>query len=190
MLTIVIILIAVASHTHCHFNPPFKKQNKPFVLSERYLTWKQQLTYGTRVRLKIRLQAARTEKTGQRYFLDWTLPTVLAKRLHISNHLALGVYDPLSPINTSLIQTVTHARCHLAMNASERPHPPPPPPKKNQPNTIPWALPNSLYCHASFLYLPLLTACLMAVFALTPICFYVYSIYIYIYISFYVSNYN
>ena len=130
MLTIVIILIAVASHTHCHFNPPFKKQNKPFVLSERYLTWKQQLTYGTRVRLKIRLQAARTEKTGQRYFLDWTLPTVLAKRLHISNHLALGVYDPLSPINTSLIQPVTHARCHLAMNASERPHPPPPPPQK------------------------------------------------------------
>ena len=30
MLTIVIILTAVASHTHCHFNPPFKNQNKPF----------------------------------------------------------------------------------------------------------------------------------------------------------------
>ena len=38
MLTMVIILTAVSSHTHCHFNPPFKKQNKPFVLSERYLT--------------------------------------------------------------------------------------------------------------------------------------------------------
>ena len=30
MLTIVIILTAVASHTHCHFNPPFKNQSKPF----------------------------------------------------------------------------------------------------------------------------------------------------------------
>ena len=123
MLTIVITLTAVASHTHCHFNPPFKKRNKPFVLSERYLTWKQLMTYSTTVRLKIRLQPARTERTGQLYFLDWTLPPVLAKRLHISNHLALGVYDPLSPINTSLIQTVTHARCHLVMNASEHPHP-------------------------------------------------------------------
>ena len=113
MLTIVIILTAVASHTHCHFNPPFKKQNKPFVSSERNLTWKQLLIYGTTVRLKIRLQAARPEKTGQLYFFDWMLPPVLAKRLHISNHLALGVYDPLSPKNTSLIQTATHARCHV-----------------------------------------------------------------------------
>ena len=131
MLTIAIILTVVASHTHCHFNPPFKKQNKPFVSSERNLTWKQLLTYGTTVRLKIRLQAARPEKTGQLYFLDWTLPRALVKKLHISNHLALGVYDPLSPKNTSLIQTVTHAHCHFAMNTSEQPRP-----LKN-PNTIP-----------------------------------------------------
>ena len=121
MLTIVIILTAVASHTHCHFNPPFKKRNKPLVSSARNLTWKELLAYGTTVCLKIRLQAARPEKTGQLYFLDWTLPPGLAKRLHISNHLALGVYDTLSPKNTSLIQTVTHACFHPAMNASERP---------------------------------------------------------------------
>ena len=131
MLTIVIILTALASYTHCHFNPPFKKQSKPFVSSERNLTWKQLLTYGTTIRLKIQLQAARPEKTGQLYFLDWTLPPVLEKRLHIFNHLALGAYDPLSPKNTSLIQTVTHACCRLAINASERPHP-----LKN-PNTVP-----------------------------------------------------
>ena len=58
MLTIVIILTAVASHTHCHFNPPFKTQNKPLVSSERNLPWKGLLTYGTTIRLKIRLQAA------------------------------------------------------------------------------------------------------------------------------------
>ena len=103
MLTIVIILTAVASHTHCHFNPPFKKQNKPFVSSERNLAWKQLFTYGTTVRLKIKLQAARPGKTGQLYFLDWTLPPVLAKRLLLSNHLALGVFDPLSSKNTFLI---------------------------------------------------------------------------------------
>ena len=94
MLTIVIILTAVASHTHCHFNPPFKTQNKPLVSSERNIPWKELLTYGTTVRLKIRLEAARPERTGQLYFLDWTLPRALVKKLHISNHLALGVYDP------------------------------------------------------------------------------------------------
>ena len=94
MLTIVITLTAVASDTHCHFNPPFKKQNKPFVSSERNLTWKQLLNYGTTVRLKIRLQAARLEKTGQLYFLDWTLPPVLTKRLHISITLLLVSMTP------------------------------------------------------------------------------------------------
>ena len=123
MLTIVIILTAVASHTHCHFNPPFKKLNKPLVSSGCNLTWKELLTYGTTLRLNIRLQAARPQKTGQLYFLDWTLQPVLAKRLHISNNPALGVYDPLSPKNTSLIQTVTHAHCHLTINASEHPRP-------------------------------------------------------------------
>ena len=51
--------------------------------------------------------------------------------IHISNNLALGFCDPLTPKNTSLIQTATYARCHLAMNASERPHP------LQNPNTIP-----------------------------------------------------
>ena len=109
----------------------FLKLTKSKVDLDRNLTWKQLLTYGTTVRLKIRLQAARPERTGQLYFLDWTLPPVLTKRLHISNHLALGVYNPLSPKNTSLIQTVTHTCCHLAMNASEHPRTP------QNPNTIP-----------------------------------------------------
>ena len=140
------------------------------------------MTYGTTARLKIRLQAARLEKTGQLYFLELTLPPVLAKRLHISNDLGLGVYDPLSPKNTSLIQTVTHLRCHFAMNASEWPRP-----LKNA-NTIPWALPISLYCHASFLYLPLLATCLRQSLRSLPLLFLFLHgyIYIYIYISFYV----
>ena len=87
MSAIVIILTAVACHIHCHFNPPFKKQNKPLVSSERNLTWKELLTYGTTVRLKIKLQAARLENTGQMHFLDWMLPPFLAKRLRISNNL-------------------------------------------------------------------------------------------------------
>ena len=131
MLAVVITLTAVASHTHCHFNPPFKKQNKPLASSARNHIWKQLLTYATTVRLKIRLQAARLQKTGQLFFLDWTLPPVLAKRLHISSHLTLGVYHPLSPKNTSLIQTVTHSHCHLAMNVSELPRP------HQNPNAIP-----------------------------------------------------
>ena len=64
-------------------------------------------------------QPARSEKTSRQYFLDWTLPLVLKKRLHITDHLVLGVYNPLHPQNTSLIQTVTHARCHFAMKVKE-----------------------------------------------------------------------
>ena len=109
MLTIVIILTSIASYTHCHFNHPVKKQTKPLVSSARNLTWQELLTYGTTVRLIIRLQAVIPENTGQLYFLEWTLPPVLAKRLHISNHVSLGAYDSLSPKNTSLIQTVTHS---------------------------------------------------------------------------------
>ena len=131
MLIVVIILTAVASHTHCHFNPPFKEQDKHIVSSARNLTWKELLAYGTTVRLKVKLQPARSEKTGQLHFLDWTLPPVLAKRLHISNHLVLGVYNPLPPQNTSLIQTISHACCHFAMKAKERPLP------LKDPNEIP-----------------------------------------------------
>ena len=130
-LTTVIVVTAVASHTHCHFNPPFKKQAKHILSPLRNLTWKELLAYGTTVYLKVRWQAARSEKTKQIYFLDWTLPPVLAKRLHISNHLVLGVYNPISPQNTSLIQTVTHARCHFAMKVRERPRP------LTDPNTLP-----------------------------------------------------
>ena len=104
ILTIVTTLSAVATHTHCHLSPPFKKQNKPFVSSEHNFTWKQLLTYGTIVRLKIRLQAPRPEKTGQLYFLDWMLPPVLAKRLHVSDHLAVNASErPRTPQNTNTI---------------------------------------------------------------------------------------
>ena len=81
----VIMLTAVASHIHCHFKPPFGKQDQSFVSPESNLAWKEVSTYGTTARLKNKLQAARSEKTGHLYFLDWTLPPVLAKRLHIFN---------------------------------------------------------------------------------------------------------
>ena len=70
MLTTVIILTTVASHTHCHFNPTFKEQNKPIFSPAHNLTCKELLAYGNTVCLKIRLQAARSEKTGQLYLLD------------------------------------------------------------------------------------------------------------------------
>ena len=91
ILITVVILTAVASHTHCHFKPPIKEQDKPIVLPACNLTWKELLTYGTSVHFTVRLQPARSEKTGQLYFLEWTFPPILAKRLHISNHLVLGV---------------------------------------------------------------------------------------------------
>ena len=97
------VVTAVASHIHYHFKPPFKEPDKPIVSPARTLTWKELLVYCTSVRLKIRLQPSRSEKAVQLNFLDWTFPPVLVKRLHISNHLALGVYNRLHPQNTSLV---------------------------------------------------------------------------------------
>ena len=80
MLAVVITLTAVASHTHCHFNPPFKKQNKPFVSSERNLAWKQLFTYGTAVRLKIKLQAARPRENWSAVFPRLDAPTSFGEK--------------------------------------------------------------------------------------------------------------
>ena len=160
MLIIVIVLTVVASHTHCHFKPPFMEQGKTIVSPARNLTWKELLAYGTSVRLTVRSQPARSEKTGQLYFLDWTLPPVLANRLHISNHLPT---NPLHPQNTSLIQTVTHTCCHFATKVKERPFSP-----LKRPPSTPWAPPNSRYCHASSSTVHSKTNWIMAVLALTP----------------------
>ena len=105
ILIIAVVVTAVASHTHYHFKPPFKEPDKPIVSPARTLTWKELLAYGTSVCFTVRSQSARSEKTSRVYSLNWTLPPVLAKRLHITNHLVLGVFNPLHLQNTSLIQT-------------------------------------------------------------------------------------
>ena len=92
ILITVIILTAVASHTHCHFKPPFGKQDLSFVSPERNLTLKELLTYGTSIRFTVRSLLVESKKNSRLYLLDWALPPVLAENLHFTNHLALGVY--------------------------------------------------------------------------------------------------
>ena len=124
--TIIFILItavaftAVASHTHCHFKPLFKEHDKSIVSPARKLTWKELLAYSISIRFTIRSQPVTSKKTSRLYLLDWTLPPVLTERLHITDHLVLGVYNPLHPQNTFLIPTVTHACCHFVMRDKER----------------------------------------------------------------------
>ena len=156
--TIIFILITavafttVASHTHCHFKPLFKEHDKSIVSPARKLTWKELLAYSISIRFTIRSRPVRSKKTSRLYLLDWTLPPVLTERLHIKDHLVLGVYNPLHPQNTFLIQTVTHACCHFVMRDKERSRSP----TKGSTST-PWTPPNSLYFHVPFLYLTFLT---------------------------------
>ena len=118
----VIILTAVASHSLCHFKPPFGKQNESFVSPERNLTWKELLAYGTSIRFTVR---SFVESTNSRlYLLAWALPPVLAQKLQLTEHLVLGAYNPLYPQNTSLIHPVTHARCRFVIRDEERPSSP------------------------------------------------------------------
>ena len=60
MLITVIILTAVASHTHCHFKPPFGKQDESFVSPERNPTWKELLACGTSICFTVYLQLVET----------------------------------------------------------------------------------------------------------------------------------
>ena len=149
-----------------------------FASTEHNLAWKELLTHRTFIRFTVRSLLEESKKNSRLYLLDWALPSILAKRLHISNHLVLGVYNPLSPENTSLIQTVTHARCHFAMKVIERPRP------FKDPNTIPWALPNSLYCHVLSHTFHSLINRIMLVFELTPLFLFLF------FTRIYVSNYN
>ena len=87
----------------------------------------------------------------------------------------------LSPKSTSLIQTVTDAHCCLAMKASERPRP------FKDPNTIPWALPDFLYCHAPSYTFHCLVISFIAVFP-HFFCFFWFYTCIYIYIYIYIYN--
>ena len=118
----VIILTAVASHSLCHFKPPFGKQNESFVSHERNLTWKELLAYGTSIRFTVKLLLVESKKNSRLYLLDWAFSPVLAAKLHFTDHLVLSACNPLHPQNTSLIQPVTHACCHLAMNVNNRPN--------------------------------------------------------------------
>ena len=115
----VIILTVVASHTHCHFKLPFTKQDKSFVSPEHNLIWKELLAYGSSIRFTVRSLLAKS-KNSRLYLLDLALSPVLAKKLHLTDHLALGAYNLLHPQNT-LIQQVTHVRCHFAMEVKEHP---------------------------------------------------------------------
>ena len=103
ILTTAVVVTTVAIHTHYHFNPSFKEQDKPIVSPARNLTWKKLLACGTSVRFTVRSQTTRSEKISRLYLLDWRLPPVMAESLHIINHLVLGVYNPLYSQNTSLV---------------------------------------------------------------------------------------
>ena len=115
----VIIPTAVASHTHCHFSPPFGKQDESFVSPERNLTWNELLTCGTS--FTVRLLILESKKNSRLYLLDWALPPVLAEKLQLTDHLALGTYNTVHPQSTSLIQSLTHVRCHFDMKVKEYP---------------------------------------------------------------------
>ena len=124
ILTTAVVVTAVASHTHYHFRPPFKQPDKPIVPPAcRTLTWKELLAHGTSVHFRVRSQRARSEKISQLYFLDWTLLHVLAKGLHITDHLFLGVCNPQHPQHTSLIQNSHPACCHFVIKNKGHPAP-------------------------------------------------------------------
>ena len=176
-----IILTAVASHAHCHFKPPFGKQDESFVSPERNLTWKELLAYGSSIRFTVRSLLVEVKKNSRLDFFDWKLRSVLATRLHISNHLALGVYDPYLLKTPPWFKQAPTLAVTLLWTTESAPTPLKIPIQFHKHFPIPYT--------ATLLLIPsivtLLFTCFMAVFALTPISFvfFVFTcIYIYIYI--------
>ena len=82
-----VALMAVASHTHCHFKPPFKKQEKSFDLPACNLTWKELLAYSTSIRFTVKSQTVKSKKTPWIYLLYWARAPVLAHA-----HLVCDIY--------------------------------------------------------------------------------------------------
>ena len=147
MLITVIILTVVASHSHCYFKLPFKKQGESFVSPECNLTWNELLAYGTSIHFTVNSLLAQSKKSNRLCLLDWQLPPVLPERLHLMDHLVLGAYNLLHPQNTIFIQTVTHARCRFFIRDEEHLSSP-----ITAPSEIPWVPTNSTYCRAPFYY--------------------------------------
>ena len=145
MLMTVIILTAIASHTHCYFKLPFKKQGEFFVSPECNLTWKELLACGTSMRFTVKSLLVQFKKNNRLCLLDWQLPTVLHERLHLMDHLVLGAYNLLHPQNTIFIQTVIHSCCRFFIRDEEHLSSP-----VRAPSGIPWVPPNSTYCQAPF----------------------------------------
>ena len=188
--------MTVASHTHCHFKSPFKKQDKSFVSPSRNLIWKELLAYGTSIHFTVRSQPAKSKKNSRLYLLDWVLPPVLAKKLHLTGQLVLDAYNLLHPQNTTLMQTITHARCRFVIKNDQHPSFP-----ITNPSEIPSALPNSLYCHNPSHTFHSLTKSNNGSFCAHPFLFafnffyiyiyiYIHIIYIYIYIYIYIHIYT
>ena len=82
-LTAGVVLTAVASHTQCHFKPPSKKQKVSFA--------------SPACNFNCQITTREPKRTGRLYLLNWAIPPVLAETLNLTNHLFLGVYNPLHP---------------------------------------------------------------------------------------------
>ena len=60
-------------------------------------------------------QAVKYRKNHRLFLLDWESPPVLAEKIHLTNHIVMGVYNPLHPQSGTLIQLFTHARRRFIM---------------------------------------------------------------------------
>lgn len=147
-----IILTAVACHTHCHLKTPFWKQEELLTPTTHNFIWKELLAYGTCAHSTVRLKTVKFKKTRQLFLLGWKIPPVLSERINFPSHLVMGVSNPLHPQNSTLIQPVTHVWCCFVIRDNERPNS-----TKRGPNQIPWATPNSLCCCTPFSAFPRLT---------------------------------
>ena len=105
----VIALTTVASHTHCHLKPPFKKKEESLTPTALSLPSKELLACSTCTYFTVRLRVVKSKKTCQLFPLDWEIPLVLADTIHPTNHLLMGAYNPLNPQNSTSIQPVIHA---------------------------------------------------------------------------------
>ena len=149
----VIILTAVASHTHRHFKSPFGKQEESLESLECNYTWN--MAYSTSIRFTVR-SFVESKKNSRLYLLDWALPPVLTEKLHHMDHLAFVTYNPPHSQNTFLIQAVTHVCFHLTVKVKDHHRFP----LKRPPST-----PKSLKCDATSYTFHSLTSQIMAVFA-------------------------
>lgn len=114
-----IILTAVACHTHCHLKTPFWKQEELLTPTTHNFIWKELLAYGTCAHSTVRLKTVKFKKTRQTVSPWLKNPASLVRENKFSKSPRHGCIQPTASTKLHLDPTC-HSRLMLLRHKRQR----------------------------------------------------------------------